>query len=47
MTQEIDASSRFQERLSVTSEQMIAILDALDIDYSTADNVPKRTAEVS
>ena len=35
------------KKLSVTSEQRIAIFDALDIDYSPADHVRKRTAEVA
>lgn len=47
MKQEIDASSRFQESLPVTSDQMIAMLDAWGIDYSRADHVPLRTVEDS
>ena len=47
MKQEIDASSRFQESLPVTSDQMIAMLDTWGIDYSRADHVPLRTVEDS
>ena len=47
MTQDIDASSRFQESLPVTSDKMIAMLENWGIDYTRADHVPLRTVEDS
>jgi Ala-tRNA(Pro) deacylase len=47
MTQDIDASSRFQASLPVTSDEMIAMLDLWGIDYSRLDHVPLRTVEDS
>ena len=47
MTQDIDASSRFQASLPVTSDEMIAMLDLWGIDYSRSDHVPLRTVEDS
>lgn len=47
MTQDIDASSRFQESLPVTSDEMIAMLENWGIDYTRADHVPLRTVEDS
>jgi len=47
MTQDIDASSRFQDCLPVTSDEMIAMLENWGIDYTRADHVPLRTVEDS
>ena len=47
MTQDIDASSRFQDSLPVTSDEMIAMLENWGIDYTRADHVPLRTVEDS
>lgn len=47
MTQDIDASSRFQESLPVTSDEMIAMLENWGIAYTRADHVPLRTVEDS
>ena len=47
MTQDIDASSRFQESLPVTSDEMIAMFENWGIDYTRADHVPLRTVEDS
>lgn len=47
MTQDIDASSRFQESLPVTSDEMIAMLENWGVDYTRADHVPLRTVEDS
>lgn len=47
MPQDIDASSRFQDSLPVTSDEMIAMLENWGIDYTRADHVPLRTVEDS
>jgi len=47
MPQDIDASSRFQDCLPVTSDEMIAMLENWGIDYTRADHVPLRTVEDS
>ena len=47
MTQDIDASSRLQDSLPVTSDEMIAMLENWGIDYTRADHVPLRTVEDS
>ena len=47
MTQDIDASSRFQDSLPVTSDEMIGMLENWGIDYTRADHVPLRTVEDS
>jgi Ala-tRNA(Pro) deacylase len=47
MTKDIDATSRFQQSLPVTSDEIIAKLDNWGIDYSRADHVPLRTVEES
>ena len=47
MTQDIDASSRFQDSLPVTFDEMIAMLENWGIDYTRADHVSLRTVEDS
>jgi Ala-tRNA(Pro) deacylase len=43
----IDASSKYQDSLPVTSDDVLALLDAWGIAYTRADHVPLRTVEDS
>ena len=47
MSEIIDASSKYQDSLPVTSDDVLALLDAWGIDYTRADHVPLRTVEDS
>ena len=45
MSEIIDASSKYQDSLPVTSDDVLALLDAWGIAYTRADHVPLRTVE--
>ena len=45
MSEIIDASSKYQDSLPVSSDDVLALLDAWGIAYTRADHVPLRTVE--
>ena len=45
MSEIIDASSKYQDSLPVSSDDVLALLDAWGIGYTRADHVPLRTVE--
>ena len=47
MSEIIDASSKYQDSLPVSSDDVLAQLDAWGIAYTRADHVPLRTVEDS
>ena len=47
MSEIIDASSKYQDSLPVSSDDVLALLDAWGIAYTRADHVPLRTVEDS
>jgi len=47
MSEAIDASSKYQNSLPVSSDEMLALLDDWGIPYTRADHVPLRTVEDS
>ena len=47
MSETIDASSKYQDSLPVSSDDLLAQLDAWGIAYTRADHVPLRTVEDS
>ena len=47
MSETIDASSKYQDSLPISSDAIMALLDEWDIPYTRADHVPLRTVEDS
>ena len=45
MSETIDASSKYQDSLPISSDAIMALLDEWDIPYTRADHVPLRTVE--